>query len=321
MRLPLHIALFLIILSLSSCQKENKINVALEETPNKATLFGAGTVSTHLYERDLAISPDGNEIVYTLGDFKQSKRCLVLLKKEKGTWTSPQILPFSGEHQDIEPFFAQAGNRLFFASNRPINDSSNAKDYNIWYSDRQAGGWSAPIALNDKINTQGDEFYPSLGKSGNLYFTATRKDGIGREDIFVSVLRDGEYQTPLVLDTLINTKYYEFNAYISPAEDLLIFSSFGRKDDLGGGDLYYSKKDAAGKWSEAKNMGSLINSDKLDYCPFVDIARNNFYFSSERMADSKSKLAHVQDLIDFAEKPQNGMGDIYRIGLDELNLK
>jgi len=317
----LHISILLLILGLHSCKEEKKISLALEESPNKVALFGEGIVSSHLYERDIAISPDGREIIYTLGDFKQSKRCLVSLKKEKGTWASPQILPFSGEHQDIEPFFTQAGNRLFFASNRPINDSSKAKDYNIWYSDRQADTWSEPMALSEKINTQGDEFYPSLGKSGNLYFTATRKDGIGREDIFVSVLRDGKYQTPLALDTLVNTKYYEFNAYISPEEDLIIFSSFGRKDDLGGGDLYYSKKDAAGKWMEAKNMGSQVNSDKLDYCPFVDIERKNFYFTSERMADSTSKLANVQDLIKYAENPQNGMGDIYRIGLDQLNLK
>lgn len=34
--------------------------------------------------------------------------------------------------------------------------------------------------LGRSVNTDSDEFYPSIAKIGNLYFTAQYKDGVGR---------------------------------------------------------------------------------------------------------------------------------------------
>lgn len=216
--------------------------------------------------------------------------------------------------QDIEPFFANEGQRLFFASNRPLQKDSAAADYNIWYSDREGEAWSEPIPLDENINTAGDEFYPSVAKNGNLYFTATKEEGIGREDIYIARFVGGKYQRAVVLDSTINSLYYEFNAYVSPDEDLLIFSSYGRPDDLGGGDLYIARKNTDGTWLPAKNMGPSINSEKLDYCPFVDISRNNFYFTSERMTMSDTlRVRNVNTLQEMANTSGNGMGDIYRV--------
>jgi hypothetical protein len=39
---------------------------------------------------------------------------------------------------------------------------------------------------------------------------------------------------------IVNSKGYDFNAFIDPDENYIIFSSYKRPDDLGGGDLYYS---------------------------------------------------------------------------------
>ena len=202
-----------------------------------------------------------------------------------------------------------------------MDKNSDRKDYNIWYSEKSGTSWKEPIILSEKINTEQDEFYPSLSSNENLYFTSTRKEGIGREDIFISKMEGGEYQESEVLDTTINTKFFEFNSFINPDENLLIFSSFGRPDGLGGGDLYYCKKDKNGKWSDAINMGKKINSEKLDYCPFIDIKRGNFYFTSDRTQEDKSTLKTVEELKNFSNEIQNGMGNIYRIGINELELE
>ena len=298
----------------SSCTTENKDHLQLDASPETSELFAPGLVSTGLYERDIAIHPSGEEIIYTLGDYKQNKRCLVVMRKQDGQWAPAEVLNISGRYQDIEPFFAQEGQRLFFASNRPLQKDAAAADYNIWYSDRVGDQWSDPVPLNENINTTGDEFYPSVASNGNLYFTATKEEGIGREDIYVAIQVDGAYLPAQVLDSAINTMYYEFNAYISPEEDLLIFSSYGRPDDLGGGDLYIARKNADGAWLPAQNMGPSINSDKLDYCPFVDVARNNFYFTSERMTISDTlSIRNIDTLKNLANAPGNGLGDIYRV--------
>lgn len=296
------------------CTPENQVNLQLEVSPQAPELFAVGLVSTGFYERDIAIHPSGEEIIYTLGDYKQNKRCLVAIRKENGQWAPAKVLNISGRYQDIEPFLAQDGQRLFFASNRPLQEDSAAADYNIWYSDREGDHWGKPVPLHEDINTPGDEFYPSVASNGNLYFTATKEGGIGREDIYIAKQVDGVYQPAQVLDSAINTVYYEFNAYVSPDETLLIFSSYGRPDDLGGGDLYVARKNSEGAWLPAQNMGPSINSDKLDYCPFIDVARNNFYFTSERMTNNDTlRIRDINTLQQLANAPGNGLGDIYRV--------
>ncbi|MDB4293341.1 exo-alpha-sialidase [Maribacter sp.] len=315
-------ALVFLSLFLLNCQSNNDSSqsaaIDTKTIANGLTLFGENIIASPLYERDMAISPEGNQLIYTLGDYKQNKRCLVVLNQENGNWSKAEILNISGKHQDIEPFFSPSGDRLYFASNRPIYNDETRNDYNIWFSDNSEGVWTEPIALDSIINTRGDEFYPSLSAKGNLFFTATRANGIGKEDIFMSKLVDGSYQSPVPLPIEINSAAFEFNAYINPAEDLIIFSSFGREDGFGGGDLYISRKDTAGKWSKSKNLGALVNSDKLDYCPFVDWKSRNFYFTSERISLDDKELVNISEVKERANSALNGFGNIYKIGFDKL---
>ncbi len=313
--------LLLSIILFSQCQSDRSIGIELENTPNKVELFAENIVSTNLYERDIAISPKGDEIIFTLSDYKQSKRCLVRIEKIVGRWGKKEIICFSGQYNDIEPCFSVNGNKLYFASNRPMKTNSTRNDYNIWVSERINSEWREPEPLQPNINTKNDEFFPSLSKNSNLYFTSVRENGIGSEDIFLSRYVDGEYLDAEPLDTNINTLTYEFNAYINPAENLIIFSSYGRKDDLGGGDLYYSRKDEYGNWKPAVNMGPLINSNKLDYCPFIDISRGNFYFTSERIMPKDKRIENVSEIEELAFGILNGMGNIYRVYFDDIKLK
>ena len=322
--MKLHIlSLLALLFSAAACQSnKSHINtnnaVDIESTSDSLILFEENLISTPLYERDIAINAQSNEIIYTLGDFKQSRRALVILRKIKEVWSGPEIMNISGVYQDIEPFFANKGNRLFFASNRPIYNNLTREDYNIWYSDRTEGGWSEPIALDSIINTRGDEFFPSLSDKGNLFFTATREDGVGREDIFMSEFIDNKFTAPRALPGEINTSKFEFNAYVNPEENLIIFSSFGRADGLGGGDLYISRKDDSGNWIASKNLGESINSNKLDYCPFVDWKSRNLYFTSERGVLENKKLENIDELKGQAHNPLNGFGNIFKIGIDNV---
>lgn len=313
--------IILIALLLNHCHSDSSNEINLEYTPSKAELFAEGYISTNLYERDIAISPEGNEIIFTLCDYKQLKRCLVRIEKRGNQWSNKEVLSFSGKYSDIEPCYSVTGNELFFASDRPLKLDSTRSDYNIWVSKKTSNGWSEPEPLQSNINSKMDEFFPSVAKNGNLYFTSVRENGIGKEDIFVSKFINGKYTDPEPLDSNINTRTYEFNAYITPEEDLIIFSSFGRKDDLGGGDLYYSRKNTNGFWTTAVNMGSDINSNKLDFCPFIDISRGNFYFTSERILPVDKRLENVSELEKLANNVLNGMGNIFRVHFDTNKLK
>ncbi len=320
MKIPMQIIFIGIIQLILSCKPGPKDHVKLEDCPEKVEVFGPDFISTGMYERDIAISPEGDEIIFTLSNYKQTKRCLVSIKRTTGIWGEKRILSFSGQHEDIEPFFSPDGQKLLFVSNRPIFSDTTRNDYNIWISEKGGDIWQNPKPLSELINTDSDEFYPSMGSTSNLYFTTTRSDGVGKEDIFFSELKDGMYQAPKPLDTGVNSEAYEFNAYINPDEDLIIFGSYGRPYELGGGDLYFSTKDENGYWSMARNMGPLINSSKLDYCPFIDYPRGNFYFTSDRTIDENTIFLTIEDFIKDSNGLNNGMGNIYRIGLEQLKM-
>ena len=295
-------------------------NVALNVPPEKLALLGKGFISTSLNERDFAISPDGKEIYFTVSTPKSSFQTIVFCKKvQEGWWTQPEVVSFAGEYSDLEPAFSADGQTLFFASNRPVSGTKQ-KDFDIWKVSRSGSGWGTPVNLGTTVNTEADEFYPSVAKSGNLYFTAAYRGGVGKEDIYVSNFSSNTYQKPVALDTGVNSKLYEFNAFVTPDEQYILFTSFGRKDDTGGGDLYISAKDASGKWKPAKNLKE-INSRQLDYCPYVSPDGKSLFITSDRhelpstFAGSKTNYKGIQDI---SSDPLNGTGNIYWIDFKKI---
>ena len=228
-------------------------------------------------------------------------------------WMEAEVLPFSGRHQDIEPFFSPDGSWLYFASDRRMDADSSRTDYNIWKVAYREGQWGEPQALDTVINQAGDEFYPSVTSDGDLYFTATREGGPGREDIYVSSPEAGGYGPARALDTTVNTALFEFNAYINPDGNLLVFSSFGRSDGLGGGDLYYSRKDSTGNWQASRNLGAPVNTERLEYCPYVDLEAGILYFTSERRTEADSAIGSADALEQYARRIENGLGNIYHL--------
>ncbi|BFG69122.1 hypothetical protein KACHI17_00030 [Sediminibacterium sp. KACHI17] len=277
-------------------------------------------ISTGFAERDFALSPDESEIFYTLQSPLGYFQTIVYMKKDaKGFWSKPEIAPFAGVFTDLEPAFSADGKRLYFASNRPIS-GDKPKDFDIWYVEKQNGQWStSPINLGSPVNTAGNEFYPSITKSGNLYYTATYKNGVGREDIFMASWKDGKYIDAVPLDTAVNSKVDEFNAFVSPDEDFILFTSYGRKDDMGRSDLYISQKDPSGKWMPARNV-SLLNSNRIDYCPFVSFDKKKLFFTSERnmLKQSYETKIGIEALKKIFSSPQNGSGDIYWISFEKV---
>jgi len=54
---------------------------------------------------------------------------------------------------DLEPAFSPDGKKLFFVSSRPLTGEGPDKDFNIWFIERTAEGWSKPKQVGSNINT------------------------------------------------------------------------------------------------------------------------------------------------------------------------
>lgn len=271
--------------------------------------------------RDMAISPQGDELYFSVQSYKKEFSSIVRLVKVNERWQNPEIATFSGQFTDLEPAFHPNGLALYFASNRPkIDTSTQIGDYDIWVVTRTDynSEWSEPKNLGSVINTDKNEFYPSVAANGNLYFTAEYSDSKGKEDIYLSEFQFGQYQKPEPLPTAINSEKWEFNAYVAPDELYVIFTSYGRADDMGGGDLYISYKDKNNNWVPAENMGKAINSAKLDYCPFVDTESNILYFTSEKsdMPKSFKSKNNLEEILNHFSTYPNGLSRIYFISFE-----
>lgn len=305
-------------IAISHSQTGNSNNY-FENKPGKIpVLFAPGIISDGFSNRDFTISPDGDEIFYTIQQ-RDLVSTIMYLHKKGGKWSEPNVASFSGIYKDLEATFAANDKKIFFSSNRPLNANDSTNDFNIWFVEKINGSWSTPVALGPVVNSERDEFYPSLTKNGNLYFTTQLETGKGKEDIVMCEWKNGEYQPPLSLPDAINSKGFEFNAFVDIDEQFILFSGYGRNDDLGKGDLYISIR-KNGEWQPAVNLGKNINSTFLDYCPFVSWDKKYLFFTSNRITYKSpfTKRQTVAELKKGLQNAGNGMDDIYWIRFDSV---
>ncbi|SHJ80326.1 hypothetical protein SAMN04487911_13912 [Arenibacter nanhaiticus] len=264
--------------------------------------------------RDFSISKDGNEAYFTIQSPNQEISQIAYIKKKNNEWSTPELLPFGDSYMYLEPFLSFNNNRLFFVSDRPLNDSiTTKKDFDIWYVERnnKDSEWSQPKNIGKPINSELDEFYPSVSKNNNLYFTMSSLDGMGKDDIYFSEWKNNEYSQPALLDENINSEGYEFNAYISEKEDFIIYSKYNQKDGQGSGDLYISKKDTNGKWKKATNLGIPLNTKYMEYCPFYDEKNEILYFTSKRNNIKPKTYNTISEFKKHIIESNNGLSKIY----------
>lgn len=266
--------------------------------------------------RDFAPTVDGNTIYFTMETPKKEFSTILRVDRKGKKWGKPEVASFSGQFKDLEPFITPDGQRLYFVSSRPKPGATAPADMDIWYVERKGTGiWGEPQHLGPEINTDRDEYYPSLPASGHVYFTRESDDATQKEDIFRAEWNGTSFKQAAALPEAINGKTYEYNAYISPDEQVLIFTSYGRADDLGGSDLYYTRKNTTGEWMPAKHLGGEINSKKIDYCPWWDVKTGILYFTSERSEIPRNLEGRktFSEIMELSGQYSNGTGRIYQV--------
>jgi hypothetical protein len=274
--------------------------------------------------RDFTMDQNGNEAYFTIQSQTEDISVISMSLRNGNEWGTPKIASFSGAYKDMEPFLSPNGLRLYFVSNRPLNKSTtDTKDFDIWYVERESPSknWSSPINMGTPINTEHNEFYPAVSTNGNLYYTGDRPDSKGEDDIFFSSYENGKYSEPISLGENINSKGYEYNAYIGKDESYLIFGGYAREDGQGSGDLYISFKGNDNEWSKAKPLPVPINSRYMDYCPFVDEPNGLLYFTSRRVQNPTGTIENMDHLKQFLDSYENGNSRLYKVKMNIKDLR
>ena len=288
-----------------------------QESPGRVpVIFARGIVSTGMAERDVAITPDLQEIYFTrvIGEFSAS--AIMVTRRMGQEWSKPEVASFSGVYKDLEPAISPDGKRFFYISIRPKEGSEAlAESEDIWVADRVEDGWSEPQNLGPPVNSEHAEFFPSVTEEGTLYFTR-RGEGT-TENIFRSRLEGGVYQEPEQLGPEVNSGKTQFNAYVSPEESFIVVCVWGRDDSQGSTDYYVSFRDSNDSWTGPFNLGLEINtSGAREYSPYVSPDGKYFFFMSSRTElgeDVQSEPFTARSLEELHNTPGNGNSDIYWI--------
>ncbi len=235
------------------------------------------------------MSYDGNTIVYITK--LKLYDAIFYSTRNQGSWSTPvNISSQIGSDGNMKPTSLSAdGTQLFVVVNiNGLND--------IFVSNLTDGSWSVAQPLGANINTKADETHGCISADGNQLFFSSNAKGSGKLDIFVSTKdASGQWGKPVNLGKMINTPDNETTPFISQNGNILFFSSEGHYN-IGEYDIFYSMKDANGKWQQPVNLGYPINT-----------TTNNLFFAPT----GNSNTALV------AKKSSDGFGalDIYQIDL------
>lgn len=168
-----------------------------------------------------------------------------------------------------------------YGSYGPEREGYGSCDLFIAY--RTSTGWSEPMNLGDSINSANWESQPSLSADGRtIYFIRAprKRNSDYNQDIYVAVRRpDNRWSKAEKLPSVINSRYREETVLIHPDGVTLYFSSNGHPG-MGGLDLFWSRKDSAGIWSNPVNLGYPINTNKDENSLMVSTSGELAYFSS-----------------------------------------
>jgi len=155
----------------------------------------------------------------------------------------------------------------------------------LFISRRVGDRWSKAQNLGAPVNSPSWESQPSMGSDGRtLYFLrgARSRDGQQNTDIYVSRMGDdGAFSKPELLGPNVNSPGKEESVQIHPDGKTLYFSSDGRPG-MGGLDIYMSRMQPDGSWSEALNLGWPINTGGDENSVLVDASGSLAYFASDR---------------------------------------
>jgi outer membrane protein OmpA-like peptidoglycan-associated protein/tetratricopeptide (TPR) repeat protein len=216
---------------------------------------------------------------------------------KEGRWIEASSIgpPLNSELNEGAPSVTADGRMIFFtACNRP--DGLGSCD--IYTARREGNRWGEPLNIGSPVNTAAWEAQPSISPDGKtLYFASNRRGGLGKMDIWYSRQdRDGKWGEPVNLGERINTGSNEMSPFIHVDNQTLYFSSDGHTG-MGGYDLFVTRRDENGDWSEPENLGFPLNTHYDEIGLIVNAKGDKGYFASDRMS------GEVRDIYSFDLHP------------------
>ena len=237
------------------------------------------------YEYFPSLTVDGQTLIFTRNRRLTSvhfQEDFYISNRKNDEWLPAVNLgaPVNTDKNEGAQAISVDGQHLFFTG---CNRKSGEGSCDIYYSKKEGGKWSPAENLGTPVNTSKWESQPSFSSDGRtLYFSSNRAGGQGQSDIWYSKLTpEGRWTPPINLGDKINTPGFEESPFIHPDNRTLYFASNGHKG-YGEKDIFYSRKNDQGEWTEPQNLGYPINTWEEEIGLIVDANGTKAYFASGR---------------------------------------
>ncbi len=247
-----------------------KINLVKEFTYLEKKKNLGSAINTKFAEIAPIISPDGKTL-YFARFRKEYRICDIWYseKSENGKWSKSKKMeaPLNNEGDNVVIAVSADGNTLLLEG-RYRRDGTHLSDDDMSITHRTKDGWTVPEVVKIKDYYNKDEhfsFSPTTDRKV-LVMSVNRDDSYGNKDLYVSFLQpDGTYSIPKNMGPTLNTNLAEGTPFIAADGKTMYFSSQGLTG-YGNNDIFMTKRldDTWTNWSEPKNMGPEINTDKWD---------------------------------------------------------
>lgn len=189
----------------------------------------------------------------------------------------------NSQYPDYSPVITADESEMIFTSRRPettgggLDPFMNEPFEDMYIADRINSKWGKARNMGTTVNTEGHDSNCGLSADGQKFLIY--KD-VNHGDVFESVLTGSAWSTPEKLNKNINTDAHESSSSYTPDGNTIYFVS-DKEGGLGGRDIYTSTKTLKGKWGEAVNLGSIINTPEDEEGIFVHPDGKTIYFSSK----------------------------------------
>jgi len=277
-----------------------------QKTPGMtAEPFGLGIVSTMDWEHGGPVfSMDGSEMYWSPVVYGASRGCILFSRRIDDRWTRPVPVSFTkSEYREMGPGLSADGQRIYFTSYRPIDDSQrNVRAYNLWCAERADGGWAEPRPLPPPVNAAGGAARSTLAVGDVLYFGSWRT-GLGA--IYRSQRRADRWTEPEFLP--INSRATQICSYAASNDRFLIFES-AQPGGFGGFDLYVAFRDDDGSWGAPINLGEKVNTSAQEWFASMSHDGKYLFFTSDRSGNDDVYWIDVRAVEALRPKPARREG-------------
>jgi Tol biopolymer transport system component len=205
--------------------------------------------------------------------------CALVLISPAQLWLPDQV---STPQSEVRITFSPDGKRMLWGA---IGWSNGHGGWDIYESERAAGGWSAPRVAS--FNSSANDFDPSFAPDGSgVYFFSNREGGFGKDDLYFAPFdsASGSYGPAKNLGAAINSAGDEWAPVVSPDGKRLMFASDGH-GGRGKHDLFVAHR-SGDAWGRIESLEALNTPDEDFDATFLHDGGSVIYTSGKFESDA-----------------------------------